>query len=192
MSSAPATLGSTSLEAQREASAPMGRSRRRVLTTVFAVVASSALVTGGACALASHLLVNVTRSMPLGLYAIRGVRGPLAPGALVAFPIPPAVRDLVRDRHYLMDGALLLKPVAAVAGDVVCIEGDRLTVRGELVAHLRSSDSNGRPLPRDSRCGPLAAGTVYVLAPDARSFDSRVFGPVEARTLRTVEALWTL
>src|SRR5205085_4430947 len=91
---------------------------------------------------------------------------------------PVGVRSLVRDRHYLVDSAWLLKPVAAIAGDTVCIAGDELAVGGAARARLRSLDSEARPLPRDARCGPLPEGQLYVLASDPRSFDSRVFGPI--------------
>lgn len=165
--------------------------RRRVLPTVLRALVATALVTSAACALASHLLINVTRSMPLGVYWMQRAGSSFARQDLVAFAVPPAVRDLVRERHYLLGGALLLKPVAAVAGDVVCIEGDALALNGKPSAHLRSTDSDGRPLPRDARCGLLPSGFVYVLASDPRSFDSRVFGPVDIHALHPVAPLWT-
>lgn len=165
--------------------------RPRVLSTILGVVGASALVTTAACTLASHLLINITRSMPLGMYWMRAGTDSFGRHDLVAFAVPPRVRDLAAERHYLMGGALLLKPIAAVAGDAVCTEGDSLILRGEAAAHLRSSDSEGRALPRDARCGVRPSGFVYVLAPDPRSFDSRVFGPVDVRTLRKVTPLWT-
>ena len=163
----------------------------RVFRTVLATLAATAIATGATCALASHLLCNVTRSLPLGLYWMnRG--GAVGLHDVVAFPVPAAVRDLVRDRHYLMGGALLLKPVAAVAGDAICVAGDTVSVNGRPVASLRSRDSEGRPLPRDARCGPLSPGSVYVLAHDPRSFDSRVFGPLDIHAIAaTVTPLWT-
>jgi len=175
---------------ERRSSRPLRRPR--VLSTVLGALVATALVTTAAAALASHLLLNVTRSVPLGIYWMGG-DSPRSFGRhdLVAFPVPPSVRDLVLERHYLMGGALLLKPVAAIAGDVVCIEGDALTISGELAGRLRPRDSEGRGLPRDARCGALPSGLVYVLAPDPRSFDSRVFGPVDIHTLRPVTPLWT-
>jgi conjugative transfer signal peptidase TraF len=167
------------------------RRRPPVLTTVLAALVATALVTSAACALASHLLVNVTRSMPLGLYWMR-FDASVGPNDLVAFPVPPPVHDLVRDRRYLMDGARLLKPVAAVAGDRVCIEADTVRINGRLAAHQRATDSDGRPVPRDSRCESLPPGFVYLLASDPRSFDSRVFGPVDVHHLAAkVTPLWT-
>jgi conjugative transfer signal peptidase TraF len=171
------------------------RSPRRpqhAFRTLFLVGLASVLSTAASCVLAGHLLVNITPSMPRGLYWMRLGAAAVHREALVAFRVPPAVRDLVRQRNYLPDDAWLLKPVAAVAGDDVCIEHDELRIRGELQTHLRSVDQDGRPLPRDARCGNLPAGQVYVLAPDVRSFDSRVFGPLAIEHLHaTVTPLWT-
>jgi conjugative transfer signal peptidase TraF len=174
--------------------APMAptRPRPRLFAALGAVVAAAALASVATCALARHLLINLTRSMPLGLYWMCLDPGDLREGDLVAFRPPLAVRALVRDRGYLPDGAFLLKPIAAVGSDDVCIEGNELRIRGQLRAHLRSKDSEGRPLPRDARCGPLAPSQLYVLAPDPRSFDSRIFGPVSDDALHaTVTPLWT-
>jgi conjugative transfer signal peptidase TraF len=161
------------------------------LGTLARLAMAAAVAAAAASALATHLLVNVTPSAPLGLYWMRFGGSPER-GELVAFRVPPSVRALVRDRHYLPDGALLLKPVAAVAGDVVCIEGDELRIEGQARARLRSVDTDGRSLPRDARCGPLTNDQVYALSHDLRSFDSRVFGPIAVGTLyATVTPLWT-
>ena len=82
------------------------------LWLLLGAACSSAL----ACILAWHLVWNWTPSLPLGLYWLsRGA--PAAPGALVAFPVPVAVRDLVADRRYLPPGAMLVKRVVASPGD---------------------------------------------------------------------------
>lgn len=190
MSSASFALGST--PALTEPRGARLFRRRRVLPTVLGAMLATALVTAAACTLASHLLINITPSMPLGVYWMSR-RSPRSFGRrdLVAFAPPPSVQGLVRERRYLMEGAFLLKPIAAVAGDVVCIEGDALTLNGQPTAHLRATDSEGRPLPRDERCGALPSGFVYVLGSDPRSFDSRVFGPIGTHPLRSVTPLWT-
>lgn len=145
-----------------------------------------------ACLLASHLLWNRTPSLPLGLYWLsRDAREP-SPGTLVAFPVPVAVRDLVRARRYLPPRAWLVKPVVARAGDRVCTEGATLTVNGRPMGVIRTEDTAGRPLPHDTACGPVPAGWLYVASHYAQSFDSRTFGPIRTRDLRgTVTPLWT-
>ena len=169
------------------------RPHRRVFRTLLGVGGVTAAATAATCALATHLLLNVTPSMPLGLYWMHFAARAPQRGELVALRVPAPVRALVRDRHYLPDRAFLLKPVGAVGGDTVCIEGDELRVDGAPWGRLRSTDSNGLPLPRDERCAPLPVGSVYVVSPDPRGFDSRVFGPVPINSLHaTVTPLWTL
>ena len=157
---------------------------------------ATALVSALACMLASHLLWNWTPSLPLGLYWLspegRGRVSRVKVGALVAFPVPRHVRDLVAARKYLPPGALLIKPVVAMAQDRVCTEGGTLTVNGAPLGVIPTEDSGRRPLPREERCGPVSEGLVFVASHYATSFDSRTFGPVTLSDIRgTVTPLWT-
>jgi type IV secretory pathway protease TraF len=74
-------------------------------------------------------------------------------------------------RGYLRKGALLIKPVAAGAGDTVCRDGPRVTINGRNVAHASTLDAVGRPLPAWFGCFRLAADDVFVLSADPDSFD---------------------
>ncbi len=155
------------------------------------LVAVTAIASGLACLLASHLIWNHTPSLPRGLYWLaRGHR----PGRhdLVAFPVPQNVRRLVRERAYLETGAWLVKPVVALAGDRVCTDSGALTIDGIWFGSIRTADLAGRPLPQARICGAIAEGQLYVAGADPRSFDSRVFGPIRASDLQgTVTPLWT-
>jgi hypothetical protein len=70
------------------------------------VLATTVLLSAAVAGLARHLIVNSTESMPLGLYWLSRGQPPHRRD-LVAFP--DNVRELVHDRRYLPDGALLLK-----------------------------------------------------------------------------------
>jgi conjugative transfer signal peptidase TraF len=156
-----------------------------------ALLGATALASALACRLACHLVWNWTPSLPLGLYWLsRGAR--TERGKLVAFPVPSEVQSLVLERRYLPPGALLVKPVAAMAGDVVCTDGGALAVNGAPLGTIRTTDTAGRPLPHYEGCGPVADGTLFVLSPYDKSFDSRTFGPVASGDIRgTVRPLWT-
>jgi conjugative transfer signal peptidase TraF len=151
----------------------------------------TALASALACLLAWHLVWNWTPSLPLGLYWLsRGA--PPTPGALVAFAVPAAVRDLVRDRHYLPAGAMLVKRVVATPGDRVCTDAGTFTINGLPLGAILTEDTAGRALPHYEGCGPVPEGLLYVASHHAKSFDSRTFGPVPASDIRgTVTPLWT-
>jgi conjugative transfer signal peptidase TraF len=152
---------------------------------------ATACVSALACLAGSHLLWNWTPSLPLGLYWVSS-DAKADVGALVAFPVPGSVRALVRERRYLPPGALLVKPIVAAADDDVCTDEGTLTVNGTPLGGIATADTRGRPLPRDTRCGPLLAGAVFVASHLPTSFDSRTFGPVPLSELRgTVTPLWT-
>ena len=96
-------------------------------------------------------------------------------------------------RRYVEAGALLVKPVAAVAGQRVCRSGAIVTLDGLTVATAFIADRMRRPLPVWVGCRRLWRGDVFLLVPGIpASFDSRYFGPVSAATIvgRAVP-LWT-
>ena len=137
------------------------------------------------------LLWNASASVPIGLY-VRTARPPRV-GALVLLRLPQPVRSLAAARGYLPDGALLIKPVAAGAGDLVCREGPRVAINGRTVARAARADRKGRPLPRWSGCRRLTAALLFAVSPEPDSFDGRYFGPLSRGTLRgTALPVWTL
>jgi conjugative transfer signal peptidase TraF len=150
-----------------------------------------ALTSALASLAASQLVWNRTPSLPLGIYAKVPVGSP-SRGELVALRVPASVRQLVHERRYLADGSLLIKPVAAVAGDWVCRGGYELFVNGRRFGTVLSADTEGRPLPSFGGCQVLGDGQVFLASPHPRSFDSRTFGPVDVGALQgTVIPLWT-
>ena len=151
----------------------------------------TAFVSALACIAGAHLLWNWTPSLPLGLYWVSPWSRARV-GALVAFPVPQNVRQLVLARRYLPPGALLVKPVVAMHPDSVCTDGGTLTVNAAPLGAIATHDTRGRPLPSDERCGPLPEGDVFVASHFPTSFDSRTFGPVPLSDIRgTVTPLWT-
>jgi conjugative transfer signal peptidase TraF len=176
---------------QPPAGAADDRPHRRGLR-FFAVISVVALTAVIACrAVACHLSINVTQSLPPGLYWLSPTRQP-ARGSLVAFPPPASVRELVTARRYLPPSVLLLKRVVAVAGDVVCIAGNRYSANGIPLDVIAAADHAGRPLPRPFPfCGVVPPGVVFVAGHGPSSLDSRYFGPVPLSTLTVAVPLWT-
>jgi conjugative transfer signal peptidase TraF len=116
--------------------------------------------------------------VPVGLYWIASA----APttGELAVISLPKALSAFAAARGYLADTALLIKPVAAGMGDVVCRHDSTVSINGREVTHAETADGLGRALPRWTGCIDLAAGQVLVLSPAPDSFDGRYFGPIEA------------
>jgi conjugative transfer signal peptidase TraF len=146
----------------------------------------SAVLIGLAAAYLMGLRINLSGSIPLGVYRVE--RGPVSRGSTVLVCLSPATAAIARARGYLPRGvcddgsAPLGKPVIAIDGDTITVRPDAITVNGRVVP-------NSRPLTRDSLGRVLLSYPLgqYLVGPDdiwivssysSRSFDSRYFGPV--------------
>ena len=139
-----------------------------------------------------RLVWNASASVPLGLYGIEPGAMPRV-GDLVAVRPSPALTRFMTERRYVEANALLVKPVAALAGTIFCRTHMRVTVDGRAVATALPRDRFGRPLPQWSGCRRLARNELVLIAPALRaSFDSRYFGPVDrAQVIGRAIPLWT-
>lgn len=144
--------------------------------------------------------LNLTRSLPLGLYRITD--GAVERGRLASFCLEDAEYiTLARDRGYLAAGSCasglrpLLKVISGVAGDKLELHNGLIAINGEPLAGtaIAGTDSQGRPLP-PSRLVPgvIPPDKVLLLSQHhSGSFDSRYFGLVPLATLRLVEPIIT-
>jgi type IV secretory pathway protease TraF len=121
---------------------------------------------------------NFTASVPVGLYHIdaktwmRGDRVAIQPTARLA--------DILLRARVLEPGHLLLKRVAAARGDIVCRDGETVSVNGTVVARAKTIDSRGVRLPSWSGCERLGTHQVLLLGEMSESFDGRYFGSTGA------------
>ena len=145
------------------------------------------------------LRLNLSASMPIGLYRLTSERP--SRRAIVLACLPPAIARLARDRDYVQRGSCpgavepLGKVVVAIAGDSVSMTADGLTVNGRAVAGSQPLhvDARGRALPQLRQATRIVAGdSVWLYSPySPRSFDSRYFGPVAtANILARVRPFW--
>ena len=135
------------------------------------------------------LLWNMSPSVPLGLYYMLS-RQPTA-GALAVIRLPEPFLDLVTTRRYLPTGAVLIKPVAARTGDVICRHHSIVAINGRAAVFARTADAFSRPLPKWNGCIRLNAAGAFVLSGEPDSFDSRYFGPIDRRNvLGTASLVW--
>lgn len=152
------------------------------------------------------LRINLTPSCPLGIYQLArdmNEQAPLAPGQQILFCVSlnaPFLSEAMA-RGYITRGlcqgglAPLLKPIAALPGDVVTVRRTGVSVNGRQLPNsaLATQDSSGRPLP-SAMVGThrVGIGDVWVISTHhALSFDSRYFGPVSVSAIQgTVKPLW--
>jgi conjugative transfer signal peptidase TraF len=155
------------------------------------------LVLGGlACLLLAapvspRLMWNATASVPVGLYRLAEPATVKVGDLVVVRPDPILAASLARD-GWLPRGVPLLKPVAAIEGQVVCRHDLVVNIDGQAVAVALPRDAKGRVLPRWSGCRRLEDGEVFVLAAPLGSFDGRYFGPTPRRAVIAVaHPVWT-
>ncbi|SRR3989442_1546317 len=120
--------------------------------------------------------VNISFSVPVGLYHLVAVPTPIARGMLVLVPVPASVQGVWS--RWLP----LLKPVVAIAGDTVCAFDDTLWVEGVSYGPVLATH-HGQPLPHLSDCLTVPEGHVFVASPVPKSLDSRYFGCVALPTV---------
>ncbi|EIM01176.1 S26 family signal peptidase [Rhodanobacter thiooxydans] len=181
--------------------APRPRSRRRTRLIVATLAAASLAALAWAYFVSPlpRLVYNPSDSVAVGWYRVDPLArhaGSLSPamhvGSIVLVPLPAAVAALAARRGYLPSRIPLLKPVAAVARQQVCIAEGSVRIDGVSVAAALRIDGRGRPLHTWSACRRLRPGELFLLSTtNPASFDSRYFGPVRAdAVLGVAHPLW--
>lgn len=170
------------------------------------LISSAVLCAVTAAALHIGLRLNLTPSLPLGLY--RTADGKIEPGAVVLACLPAPVAGLAAERGYTAGGRPtdpdrvcpggtqpIGKLVLAVAGDTVEVREAGLQVNGRRIPRTSRFplDSHRRPVPRvPEGVHVVHAGDLWLVATiHQRSFDSRYYGPVPtANVLSVVRPVW--
>lgn len=144
-----------------------------------------------ALVLLSGLRVNLTASMPVGLYWTHEAEQ-VRPGEIVCLSLSHA-RSPLEARRRFGRSVVLLKRVVAVAGSTVERSADGLRVEGRPVAcsRPRATGRDGQPLPVQSFPQVVPEGHVWLSSRHRDGFDSRYLGPVSAQALSCVAVpLW--
>jgi conjugative transfer signal peptidase TraF len=142
------------------------------------------------CLYAAGYRVNVTSSMPVGIYRIVADKVP-GRGDYVAYCPDGETAALALVNDWLRPGSCrsgtrpLLKILAGVAGDTVRLGADGIRINGVLQpgSAVRSADKNGVALTPHIPEGNVPAGKAFLLTRHKGGYDSRYFGPVPASGL---------
>ena len=138
---------------------PARRVRGRRSSLVLGVLVLTAVVS------TRWVRLNLSSSLPVGLYRLTAVPVNVPRGALVVLPVPVTVY------HVWPAWVPLLKPVAGVPGDVVCYQEGRVQVNGIDYGPVHL-ETHGRPLPHlDAGCQTVPEGrrVKKLMRLDARS-----------------------
>lgn len=156
------------------------------------LVAGLTALVVGISATALHLRVNLTPSVPLGLWRAVAADYPVARGSVVIACLPADLGEAGLKRGYLGHGECpggaypLLKPIGAIAGDTVDVTDLGVFVNGaRATGPALRQDGAGRPLisvePGRYRVLP---GEIWLLSNyRANSWDSRYYGPLPVQSI---------
>ncbi|WP_027793675.1 S26 family signal peptidase [Paraburkholderia acidipaludis] len=164
------------------------RDRVRVVVATLAAVGFAALAWASFVSPLPRLTYNPSDSVAVGWYRIDprtdSLPRPLFVDSIVLVPLPAKAATLAAQRGYLPAGVPLLKPVAAIAPQQVCISGGIVRIDGVPSAAVLRADRMGRPLSSWRQCRRLEPGELFLLSTtNPASFDSRYFGPVSTSTV---------
>jgi conjugative transfer signal peptidase TraF len=173
-----------------------------------AVAVLTGIATAFALLVASGVLkLNLTESMPLGLYLLRRTTT-VHVGDIVIACLPPAVQRVGIANGYLARAYGLFPGSRCAAGSApvlkyaVALAGDELEIdEGGLSLNGRRLSARSRALV--DRCGRrlaaltngryrLGDGDVWLYSPERYSWDSRYFGPVKQTDILGIAMpIWT-
>ena len=160
------------------------RGRARLVVAALSACGLAALACSAFIRPDARFVYNASDSVPVGWYRVdpAGPQPGASPvGSIVLIRLPEASASLAAQRGYLPIGIPLLKRVAAMAGQRVCIADRIVHIDGVTVAAARVADRAGRLLQAWPECRRLRHGELFLLSTtNTASFDSRYFGPVEA------------
>ncbi|WP_417780057.1 S26 family signal peptidase [Stutzerimonas xanthomarina] len=159
------------------------RGRGRLVIAALSACELAALAWSAFMRPDARFVYNASDSVPVGWYRIdpAGRQANAWPvGRIVLIRLPDAAATLAAQRGYLPIDVPLLKRVAAVAGQHVCIADRTVHIDNAAVAVALHTDRVGRRLQAWSGCRRLRPGELFLLSPtNPASFDSRYFGPAD-------------
>jgi conjugative transfer signal peptidase TraF len=143
-----------------------------------------ALVGAAYCKPALRIAYNASDSAPRGWYVVVHPKQ-LRVGDYVVARLPDDIGSIAATRGYLPRSVPVLKRIAAVEGQRVCVRNALVYVNDEVIARTLEIDKSERPLTAWLHCRQLIEGELFLLnaaVPD--SFDSRYFGPIDESFVR--------
>jgi conjugative transfer signal peptidase TraF len=151
------------------------------------VISFLATTLGQVATTQTGIRINVTGSMPRGIYHLHASLQPARRGDTVAICPPLRVASLGQKHGYIGPGSCpesvepLLKIIVATKGDIVVKSPLGISVNGRLLLESKplQVDAVGRFLVSwSTEIYRMPSGRIWLYAPSERSWDSRYWGPV--------------
>ena len=152
---------------------------------LFGIAIGIAALAGAACMKPRMRIVyNSSDSAPRGWYLVLPP-AQIHAGDYVVARLPIDIANFAASRGYLPRSVPILKQVAAVSAQRVCIGNAVVHIDGAAVAHTLGTDSKDRPLTAWEHCRLLVKDELFLLnSSHPGSFDSRYFGPIDVSFVR--------
>ena len=148
------------------------------LTTILGASAAFLLA---AWLVGPHIVIQLTPSMPRGVYWMtRGAD--ITTGAIVVFKPPLSARKLIEERRWWnMSGVnySLMKYIVAKNEDHVKVTDEAVFINGSFFGAVKHVDSEGLPLAPCKFDRVLSEDEYFVASTYHNSFDSRYFGTIK-------------
>jgi conjugative transfer signal peptidase TraF len=138
------------------------------------------------------IVYNATPSIPTGWYYLKHDKQ-FSHGDLVVFNIPKDAKSLLLERGWITEKVIyLIKPVAAMEGDDVCIHEQKISMAGVDYGAVKTHAKDGSALPQIKLCGKVSKGNFTVgIKGDSGSFDSRYMGEIPIEMVEGIATpLW--
>ena len=156
----------------------------RLVPLVIMLAAIAVMALPVAVRLPIRLVWNASASVPVGLYAVQALDRPIV-GELVVIAPPEPLAGFLAARGALPRDVPLIKPVAALPGQIVCRYGRQISIDGFPRAEARDRDRLDRPLPVWQGCRVVADDELFLMnAARSDSLDGRYFGVLPMTALR--------
>jgi conjugative transfer signal peptidase TraF len=131
------------------------------------------------------LTLNIQPSVPYGLYRTVALPAHLERGMLVTL-WPPAVTHPWHPWYQR-----LLKPIAGLPGDQVCIVDEGLWINDEPYGPVLT-EAHGKTLPRLRGCFAVPEHEVFLATKTRRTLDGRYFNTIPTANITALaQPLWT-
>jgi conjugative transfer signal peptidase TraF len=140
----------------------------------------------------AHYFINVSPSLPCGLYKINKPNN-FKRGDLIIFNPPETASNVIERRHWLPKGWPLLKHIGAVAGDTYCVTDSpnnssySFYINDEYIGPVSERDSQGLPLTHVKGCHVVKKNNFLPVSTYINnSFDGRYFGEIPLSSIQGI------